>query len=257
MATRMRIGEVAQRLGVTRETVREWVSKGILSASRTPTDRLLFDESVVESLVQGERQLPVAPPSRPPNPEPRADERSHTPAWTQLSPWDTDVASVRAELTIDELNAEREQRMEARARERQLRERGEQQTKRQEAERQRLVSNKTRVFQSLYVESAFRAQVAAAIETFATPERVPAWLSDEQQYGLIATHAEKIVEELRAQARREYEADKRAETARARAEAEKLAEQIRSLMQPPAANTAATRPPPLTVSEALRRRRRT
>lgn len=254
MPALVRIGEAAQRLGVTPDTVREWVRKGFLAGSRTPTGQLLFAESAVEALVHAERQ-PPAPPSPPrPIPEPKAEERSRTPAWRELPPWQTDVESARAALTLDELEAEREQRVATRERERQMHERDEQQAQRDEAERQRIERNKKRAFQSMWIESVFRAQVAAAIEAFATPERVPAWLTDGEQYGLIATHAGHILEALRTEARQHEAAARRAEEEQRKVATERIADQMRSLFSPPAPPPATT-PPPRSVAEALRRRR--
>ncbi|MEK7247712.1 MAG: MerR family transcriptional regulator [Chloroflexota bacterium] len=256
MTAPLRIGETAQRLGVTPDTVRDWVRKGYLAASRTPTGQLVFDEDAVEALRLGERQ-PSAPPSSPrPIPESRAEERSRTPAWKELAPWQAEVESTKASLTLDELEAEREQRTAARERERRRHERGQQQAQRDETERQRIERHKKQVFQSIWIESVFRAQVAAGIEAFATPERVPAWLTDSEQYGLIAAHAGLVLEGLRAEARQRGAEEQRATKERKAADAERLANQMRALFTPPTLPSPPPTSRPRSVAEALRRRHR-
>jgi hypothetical protein len=254
MTAPLRIGDAAQRLGVTPDTVRDYVRKGYLAASRTPTGQLVFDEDDVEALRRGEPEPPAAPTPPTPLPAARAAERSREPAWKDLAPWQTEVEAAEASETLDEIEARRERKAEERERERRKRERGEQQSARIEAERQRIERQKKRVFQLVWIEAEYRPQVAAGIETFATPERVPGWLSDSEQYDLIATHARGILEKLRAEAReREAEARRMAQE-RQREEAEKFADQMRSLFPPPTPPPPST-PPPRSVAEALRRRR--
>jgi excisionase family DNA binding protein len=254
MTAPLRIGEAAQRLGVTPDTVRDWVRKGYLSASRTPTGQLVFDVEEVEALRRGEPQLVEAPEKEETSTPPRSDERSRSSTWKDLAPWQTEIESARASLTLDELEAERELRADERERARLAREREEQASARTEAARQRIAHQKKRVFQTLWIETEYRPRVAAAIESFATLEQVPAWLSDAEQYDLIATHARAVLAKLRDETRQREADALRAETERQRIESEKFADRMRTLF-PSAVPPSRSPTPPRSVADALRRRR--
>lgn len=254
MSSPLRIGEAALRLGVTADTIREWVRRGHISASRTPTGQLYFDTEEVDALRRVDGKATASPPplaSRPP----KTDERPLIPSWKDLPPWQSEVETMRAALTTDELQSERERRADSRERERRLREAEEQNCARKESERQRIEKQKRRVFQMIYIETEHRAAVAAEIEKFATPERVPAWLSDAEQYELIATHARSVATRLRAEARELTEEAQRAIRERQCAETERVTDQMRALLEPAVATPRSSAKPPGSVAEALRRRR--
>lgn len=243
------------RLGFSPETVRDRVRKGHLPASRTPTGQLAFDEEDVEALRRGEPE-PVEILSPPPPPAvSRAEQRSRDPSWKEMAPWQAEVEEAQASLTLDDVETERERRLETRERERQTREHAENQSARMETQRQRIECQKKRVFQLVWIEEEYRAQLAAAIESFATPERVPGWLSDSEQYDLLAVHARGVLQKLRAEAAQLGAEARRLAQERQREKDEKFAEQMRALFQPPKAVPPQQMLPPGSVAEALRRRR--
>ncbi len=202
MSAPLRIGDAAQRLGVTPDTIRDWVQKGYLRASRTPTGQFLFDESEVENLRRGEERTPT--PSRSPaqTAVTRQEDRARAPAWKELAPWQAELEAERAALALDELRAQRERRDEEREEERCKRERMDAQAAQRAAEAQRLHQVKLEVFRVLYIDAEARAEVAAGIHAFATPEQVPGWLSHAELFDLVAKKARQIVERVRAEERK-------------------------------------------------------
>ena len=198
----MRIGDAAQRLGISTDTVREWVRKGLLVASYTPTGQLVFDASDVEAVRSGNRRPTTALTPTSQAMAAKADERPRTPAWKELAPWQAELEAERAALALDELRAQRERRDEEREEERCKRGRIEAQTAQRAAEIRRLQQVKLEVFRLLYIDAEARAEVAAGIDAFATPEQVPGWLSHAEQFDLVAKKARQIIERVRAEERK-------------------------------------------------------
>ena len=74
------------------------------------------------------------------------------------------------------------------------------------AHQRRLGTASRLVFSETFVPFEFRGAIAAAIQAFATPAQLPAWLSDAEMADVIKTHARTILVELKAEvARREEE----------------------------------------------------
>lgn len=263
MAAPLRVGDVAQRLGLSTDTIRDYVRRKILRATRSPTGQLFFHEEDVDALLRGEvhpepiRETPTVPEA------PIPEQPARVAPWKELAPWQTEVESARASLLLDGLEAEREQRAEERERERRKREHDEQESVRLETDRLRIEKQKRIVFQLVWIEPEFRPQVAAGIEKFATTDRVPAWLSDSEQIELIATHARSILDALRKASRHlaaeelQRLRDARcAEEERQRAESQRFVDRMRALSEPPTPPPPPVIAQPRSVAEALRRRRK-
>lgn len=264
MSAPWRIGEVAQRLGLSTDTVREYVRRGILPATRSPSGQLLFEEEDVETIRRGEvRTNSVRGATEAPK-QPKVDDQVGMPAWKALAPWQTDVEAARASLMLDDLEAERERREEEREAERHRRTLTSQRSAASGAERQRVERHKQRVFRTMWIPQEFRPQVAARIQAFATPGQIPPWLSDAEQYEMLWTHARTVLDQLTAE-------EQRAANERQRAASQAFADQVSSLFQRATSATLAApgtppaRPmppssepalPPKSVAEALRRRGR-
>lgn len=256
MATRLRMGEAAQRLGLSQETVREWVRRGFLKARRTPTGHLLFDEADVDAARRGEHPSVLAPTTREaPLSEVGPDEPKQTPTWKKLPPWVTKVETARAGLTLDELEAERKDRAKERQSERQREIAAEQRAAQEKALQQRLNSVKKRVIQTVWIPSQFRSEVITSVERFATLEQLPSWLAEWEQFDLVAAHARALVQKLLQEEQRAFVEERTKEEKRIQAEREqqsqefaaKFAEALKPKDPPPV-------PSPRSVAEALRRR---
>ena len=239
------MGETAQRLGLSQDTVREWVRRGFLKARRTPTGQLLFDEADVEAARRGDRPGAAAPP---PAGEPtlpsHADAGEQMPGWKRLPPWQTKVEAARASITLDELEAERKAKTKARENEAQRAALMQRQTAQEEAQRQRLSAIKIRVIRTVWIPAECLSEVIEAIERFAIPERIPSWLSEEEQFDLVATHARTIVQEERAKAEQRRNAEYEQQR-------EEFAAQLAAAREPKDSPPPSS---PQSVAEALRRR---
>lgn len=256
MPAPLRVGDVAQQLGVSPDTVREYVRRGYLRATRTPTGQFLFDEQDVDLVRRGDPVTPPPPPAElPPPPATSRTENATEPRWQKLAPWETDVEAAKASLTLDELEAERERRADAREQDRRLREEKEQVAQHTAVERQRLQRQKQRVFQTICMDSEQRPRIARAIEEFVTSERVPPWLTDGQQLELIATHARSVLSVLRSEAQVREAERRRVEVERQQAETVQWTERMRELLAPAPPPAPTAKPPPRTVADALRLRR--
>src|SRR5688500_9404509 len=108
------MGETAQRLGLSQDTVREWVRRGFLKARRTPTGQLLFDEADVEAARSGDRPAPGPAPSTTQTTTESMGLGVCVPTWKKLPPWESKVQAARASLTLEALEAERKARIKAR-----------------------------------------------------------------------------------------------------------------------------------------------
>ena len=207
MSPSLRIGEASSRLGVSPETIREWVRIGHLQATRTPTNQLMFEEAAIEATRRGEGRPSSKQQSRTQNlDEVRSDDRPREPAWKQTAPWDVRVKQVRAELDVDALEFERDER--AFAREKQLadRERAEEQDALRQANWQRIENLKKQTLRVLWCPVEFRATIVTALEQFATPQQVPGWLSNREQFDIVFAHASGLLDQLRADRRRAEDA---------------------------------------------------
>lgn len=252
MAARLRMGEAAQRLGLSPDTVREWVRRGFLKATRTPTGQLLFDDADVESARDGQQSAPSHRPSETPN---LRDVPGQPPTWKKLPPWVTKVEVARASLTLEELEAERKERVKARESERQRAIAAEARESQEKAQRQQLNGIKKRVIQTVWIPSQHRSEVIASIERFATAEQLPPWLAEWEQYDLVAAHARTRVQELLTAEERQEAAERAKEEERLSAESRKRTEEIAAAIAP-SRSLSKSRPPPnpRSVAEALRQR---
>jgi excisionase family DNA binding protein len=64
----LKTGDVAERLGVTDQTVRRWVKRGELPVVRLGQSTVRFEEGAVESLVRRGRE-PLEPKPQPIDPD--------------------------------------------------------------------------------------------------------------------------------------------------------------------------------------------
>jgi len=256
MPSRLRMGEAAQRLGLSQDTVREWVRRGFLRAHRTPTGQLLFDAADVESARQGDQPPPTAQSAAEPAVLDLPGESKEASPWKKLPPWVTKVETARASLTVDELEAERSEKAMAREIERKRTIAAEQRADQARAELQRLNGVKKRVIQAVWIPSEYRSEVIASIERFATREQLPSWLAEWEQFNLLAAHARALVEKL-SDEEQQRSADERAkEQKRLDAEYEQqrqeFAAKLATALEPKHSQTPSG---PQSVAEALRRRR--
>lgn len=244
MSTRLRMGETAQRLGRSQDTVREWVRRGYLKARRTPTGQLLFDEEDVEAARRGDGRSTTEPTSGEPLSVDATDAGERVPAWKKLPPWETKVQAARASLTLEELEAERKAKTKARENEEQRAALTQRQTAQEEAQRQRLSAIKIRVIRTVWIPAECLSEVIEAIERFAVAERIPSWLSEEEQFDLVATHARTIVKEKRAK-------EEQRRNAEYEQEVQEFAAKLAAPLEPKHSQAL---PGPQSVAEALRRR---
>jgi excisionase family DNA binding protein len=179
MSTSLRISEVCQRLRISRDTAYDWIRKGHLHATRTPTNQLVFDEAEVEALRRGERAPSVAPGT------PQSDGRPRVPAWKERPPWLNEVDEARAAIDKDELEFERAERERARRGKQEARARAAEERARDDADWQRIHRLKKQVLGIVCNPREVRAAVVAALEKFASPAQIPAWLSNYEQLQLL------------------------------------------------------------------------
>lgn len=255
MASQLRMGETAQRLGLSQDTVREWVRRGFLKARRTPTGQLLFDQADVEA-------ARTADSSQPPrqNAEPRlpvdTDERIRPPSWQRLPPWVTKVEAARAGLTLDLIEAERKERLKEREAEARRAIATQQRETQQKAQRQQLNGIKKRVLNTVWIPSELNSRVIAEIERFATPEQLPAWLAEWEQFDLVAAHARNIVNKYLAEEQERLAENRVKENQRLNIERERLLRELAgqkgTSSEPVVLHRDET---PRSVAEALRLRR--
>lgn len=254
MATRLRMGETAQRLGLSQDTVREWVRRGFLKARRTPTGQLLFDEVDVETARTGNSSL-SAHESGTQHASADKDETIRTSPWQKLPPWVTKVEAARACLTLDTIEAERKQRLHEREVEAQRAIAAQQRESQEKAQRQRLNGIKKRVLQTVWIPAEYNSEVIAEIERFATPEQLPAWLAESEQLDLVAGHARSLVNKYLADDQERLAASCAKEVQRLNTEREQLSRelfgQIADASEPGDLQGAET---PRSVAEALRLR---
>lgn len=255
MATRLRMGETAQRLGLSQDTVREWVRRGFLKARRTPTGQLLFDEADVEAARRGDRPATGPVPSTAQTAIDPMDRGVCVPTWKKLPPWETKVQAARASLTLEELEAERKARIKARESEGQRAVLAQRQAAQEEAQRQRLNAMKIRVIRSVWIPAEYRSEVVESIERFVTPERLPSWLAEWEQFDLVATHARTVVQKLQTDEERRLADERTKEEQRINAENERqrqeFAAKVAASLEPKDSSLSS----PRSVAEALRRRR--
>jgi len=166
------------------------------------------------------------------------------PAWKKLPPWETKVQAARASLTLEELEAERKAKAKARENEEQRAALTQRQTAQEEAQRQRLSAIKIRVIRTVWIPAECLSEVIEAIERFAVAERIPSWLSEEEQFDLVAAHARTIVQDQRAK----EEQRRNAEYEQQRQE---FAAQLAAPLEPKHTQAPSG---PRSVAEALRRR---
>ncbi len=254
MPAPLRIGEAAQRLGVTTDTLREWVRRGHLEGTLTPTGQLVFEAEDVEAVRRGAPR-DTRTPSSAPTPPARPVERPRQPTWKELPPWQMQVEAARAAIATDELEDERERKALQREAERRDHAQSERTRARIAAQHQRLERQKLRVFQTVFIESEHRAPVAAAIEAFVTRAHVPDWLSDVEQYELIADKVRSVLDALRDAAREREAARLEAAAERVRLAAETVTASWYALLPPVSSAQPAAPAAPRTVAAARRRRR--
>lgn len=227
MSRVFRIADVCRELGRSPDCIREWVRRGILPATRSPSGQLQFDPRDVQAVKRGDLAPPVDGQVAPaeiqaPEAQPHQPRR---PAWEEMAPWDQDVEQARASVEVERLNtdlagvrAERERAQQGAAR-------AKDDESAAEAERERLTKLKQHARLYSWVPSEIEAQVTAEIERFVTSAQVPAWLSSYQQSELVLDRVRQIVRAWQEErtAKINAEIDERREKARQEAEKRKQA----------------------------------
>lgn len=196
----VRIGDAARLLGVSVDTMRRWADEGVVTAYRSPGGQVKFRQRDVQELLT-RRDTPSrirragegpsdATAEEQEEGAPRV-QRSPTPKWQDLAPWEKRRAEVETELEIERLTATREQ--ERAAEDRQLLEDGS-----RAAEAVRLTELKR--FGRLCCWS-FEAtsEVVRELERFVTSEQIPPWLSKWEQTQVVQTFVQEVVEKVKVE----------------------------------------------------------
>lgn len=257
MSRVFRIADVCRELGRSPDCIRDWVRRGILPATRSPSGQLQFDPRDVQAAKRGDLAPPVdqqaAPDEiQPPEAHPRQPRR---PGWEEMAPWDQDVEQARASVEVERLStdlagvrAERERAQQATAR-------AKEDESAAEAERERLTKLKQHAKLYSWIPSEIEARVTAEIERFVTSAQVPTWLTPYEQSQLVLDHVRQLVsawqEERTAQMIAKID-ERRKKTQQEREEEERRAAEKKKQSAPPPAPTV----DPRTVDRARRREER-
>lgn len=204
MSRVLRIAEVCRELGRSPDCIRDWVHRGILPATRSPSGQLQFDPRDVQAIKRGELAPAVgAPAHRQPDPmdpapldptSPEAPPRQpRRPPWEEMAPWDQQVEQAKASVDVERLNTELESVRDERDRVHQAAARMRSEGAAEAAERGRLTRLKQQARLQSWVPRDIEARVTAEIERFVTSEQVPAWLSSLEQSNLVLAHVRGIV----------------------------------------------------------------
>lgn len=195
MSRVLRIAEVCRELGRSPDCIRDWVRRGILPATRTPSGQLQFDPRDVGAIKRGE----LAPPpvedireaaSEAPAPTPQETRR---PRWEEMAPWDQEIHQARASVEVERFNTELERIRAERSGTEEATQRAKAQEAGAQAERERLTRLKQHARSSSWIPTEIEARITAEIERFVTSEQVPAWLPEYQQTQIVMNHVRGLV----------------------------------------------------------------
>jgi excisionase family DNA binding protein len=181
----VRIGDAAQQLGVSVDTMRRWAEEGIIAGYRSPGGQVKFlQRDVRDLLTRSDEPRPsrrVADVARANLTGVSPDETKPLPAarWKDLPPWEQRRAEVETDLAIERLTAEREQ-------ERADVDRMEQEERARASEVARLVELK-RLGRISVTTSEATDEAIRELERYVTSEQIPAWLSKWEQVRMVQT----------------------------------------------------------------------
>jgi excisionase family DNA binding protein len=180
----VRIGDAAQQLGVSVDTMRRWAEEGIIVAYRSPGGQVKFLQRDVRELLT--RSDEPRPPRRVPDVTRGSlgdspDEAKAAPVsrWKDLPPWEQRRAEVETDIAIERLTA---------ARERELgdADRMEREETARAAEVARLTELK-RLGRMCVTSSDAIDEVIRELERYVTSEQIPTWLSKWEQTRMVQT----------------------------------------------------------------------
>lgn len=246
MSRVLRIADVCRQLGRSADCIRDWVRRGILPATRTPSGQLQFDIRDVRAIKRGDlastpetsarvsRPSAAEPSQPPPTPElPR-------PKWEEMAPWDQELEQTKASVEVERLNAELAKAQTERQVAKQLLDRAVAEEAAAQAERERITRLKQHAEMYSFIPPEIESRVTSEIDRFVTSEQVPAWLPEHQQTEVVMDHVRGLVkvwsqeqtakmlatiDEQREKRRREQE-EARQEWERARQRARERGEQV-------------------------------
>jgi excisionase family DNA binding protein len=181
----VRIGDAAQQLGVSVDTMRRWAEEGIIAAYRSPGGQVKFLQCDVRELLT--RSDEPRPPRRVPDIA-RAGHNGISPdeakaaaasRWKELPPWEQRRAEVETDIAIERLTA---------ARERELADadRMERDEKERTSEIARLTELK-KLGRMCVTMSEAVDEVIRELERYVTSEQIPTWLSKWEQTRMVQT----------------------------------------------------------------------
>lgn len=170
----VRIGDAAQQLGVSVDTMRRWAQGGLISAYRSPGGQVKFLQRDVRELLsrreeprRATRLTDASEPLLPINTL-GAPKSAIPTKWTDLPPWEQRRAEAETEVAIERLTAVREQ-------ERVEEERMAREEDARASENARLTALKQLGRASCWIAEA-NAEVVRELERYVTSEQFPAWL---------------------------------------------------------------------------------
>jgi excisionase family DNA binding protein len=181
MAKLLGVAEVAEMLSVSADTVRRYVEAGVLPAIRTYGGHMRFRSTDVQAFKRDAKEPEMDGDSADND---GSEGGSHhvagepEPDWKRMPPWEQKKAAMEAEMAMNDMMAEREQRRGARIREKE-------QARERAAEQERL----TRLKQyglTLGVHANQRPQLVRVLERFVTSQQIPAYLSEQEQRRLVS-----------------------------------------------------------------------
>jgi excisionase family DNA binding protein len=211
MSKIIRVGEAAARLKISQETLREWVRRGYLPESRTPSGQLLFSELHIEEIESGGRPVRDANAS-PHGPTPQASLPPRLPSWKEMPPWKAAVEATRASIELDALESEREA-LQARRDQVCIEREQEQRNKAElDAHRSRVERLTSRVLRLFPFQERHKVRGRQAMSAFATTGNLPASLSDSEIFAALVGHRTTTVNAFRRSERKPHDSPWRAST---------------------------------------------
>jgi MerR HTH family regulatory protein len=195
MSRVLRIAEVCRELGRSPDCIRDWVRRGILSATRTPSGQLQFDPRDVQAIKRGDLAPPVV---EEPGAEdiPRVAEsqpEARRPRWEEMAPWDQEIHQARASVEVERFNTELERLRAERSGAQEAANRAKAEEAGARTERERLTRLKQHARTYSWIPTEIEPRVTAEIERFVTSEQVPAWLPEQQQTQIVMNHVRALV----------------------------------------------------------------
>jgi excisionase family DNA binding protein len=181
----VRIGDAAQQLGVSVDTMRRWAEEGVIAAYRSPGGQVKFLQRDVRELLT---RTDEPRPSRRTDDVARANlsgvspdetKPSQAPRWKDLSPWEQRRAEVETDIAIERLTAARDRELSDADR-----------LDREERERASEVSRLTelkRLGRICITTSDATDEVIRELERYVTSEQIPSWLSKWEQNRMVQT----------------------------------------------------------------------